>query len=38
MALPESEMRAESIVFLATGGVPSLFELGLQPWLSEPER
>lgn len=38
MALPESEMRAESIVFLATGGVPSLFESRFQPWLSGPER
>jgi 1-aminocyclopropane-1-carboxylate deaminase/D-cysteine desulfhydrase-like pyridoxal-dependent ACC family enzyme len=38
MALPKPELRARSIVFLATGGVPALFEARFASWLSGPER
>jgi D-cysteine desulfhydrase len=34
IALPQSEMQARAIVFLATGGVPSLFESRYEAWLS----
>ena len=36
MALPRSELRAAAVVFLATGGVPALFESRYQDWLSGP--
>ena len=37
MAQPRSELRAAAVVFLATGGVPALFEGRHQDWLSGPE-
>jgi len=37
MALPQSELQATAVVFLATGGVPALFETRYEDWLSGPE-
>jgi 1-aminocyclopropane-1-carboxylate deaminase/D-cysteine desulfhydrase-like pyridoxal-dependent ACC family enzyme len=37
MALPQSELQATAVVFLATGGVPALFETRYEGWLSGPE-
>ena len=37
VALPQSERQAKAIVFVATGGVPSLFESRYERWLSQPE-
>ena len=34
VALPPSELQAKAIVFLATGGVPALFESRYEAWLS----
>jgi D-cysteine desulfhydrase len=36
MALPRSELRATAIVFLATGGVPALFETRFADSLADP--
>jgi D-cysteine desulfhydrase len=36
MALPRSELRATAIVFLATGGVPALFETRFADALADP--
>jgi hypothetical protein len=36
MALPRSELRAAAIVFLATGGVPALFETRFADSLADP--
>jgi 1-aminocyclopropane-1-carboxylate deaminase/D-cysteine desulfhydrase-like pyridoxal-dependent ACC family enzyme len=33
-ALPRSELQARAVVFLATGGVPALFETRYEAWLS----
>lgn len=38
IALSPSEVEAKAIVFLATGGIPSLFESRYEAWLSAPER
>ncbi len=38
MALPRSELQARAVVFLATGGVPALFESRYEDWLSGPEQ
>ena len=38
MAMPRSGLQAAAIVFLATGGVPALFETRYEEWLSGPER
>jgi len=38
MALPPSELQARAIVFLATGGVPALFESRYEEWLSGAEQ
>ena len=37
MALPQSELQATAVVFLATGGVPALFETRYEDWLTGPE-
>lgn len=37
MALPQSELRARAVVFLATGGVPALFGSRYEEWLLAPE-
>jgi 1-aminocyclopropane-1-carboxylate deaminase/D-cysteine desulfhydrase-like pyridoxal-dependent ACC family enzyme len=37
LALARSELRAAAVVFLATGGVPALFESRSAAWLSGPE-
>jgi D-cysteine desulfhydrase len=37
MALPQSELQATTVVFLATGGVPALFETRYEDWLTGPE-
>jgi hypothetical protein len=37
MALTRSEMHARAIVFVATGGVPALFEARYEAWLTSPE-
>jgi hypothetical protein len=37
LALARSELRAAAVVFLATGGVPALFESRYAEWLSGPE-
>lgn len=37
MALPPSGLNARAVVFLATGGVPALFESRYEDWLSGPE-
>jgi L-cysteate sulfo-lyase len=36
-ALPQSELQSKAIVFLATGGVPALFESRYEAWLSGSE-
>lgn len=36
MALPEAELQARAVVFLATGGVPALFGSRYEDWLSGP--
>jgi D-cysteine desulfhydrase len=38
MALPRSELNARAVVFLATGGVPALFESGYEEWLTGAEQ
>jgi hypothetical protein len=38
MALPPSELRARAVVFLATGGVPALFESRYEEWLTGTEQ
>lgn len=38
MALPPSELQARAVVFLATGGVPALFESRYEEWLSGAEQ
>ncbi|HEU6439227.1 MAG TPA: hypothetical protein VFC12_02200 [Terriglobales bacterium] len=37
MAIPPSELNARAVVFLATGGVPALFESRYGEWLSGTE-
>jgi D-cysteine desulfhydrase len=37
MAIPPSELNARAVVFLATGGVPALFESRYEEWLSGTE-
>ena len=37
MAIPRSELQARAVVFLATGGVPALFESRYEDWLSGTE-
>lgn len=37
MAVPQSELQARAVVFLATGGVPALFDSRYEAWLSGPE-
>jgi 1-aminocyclopropane-1-carboxylate deaminase/D-cysteine desulfhydrase-like pyridoxal-dependent ACC family enzyme len=37
MAQPWSELQARAVVFLATGGVPALFQSRYEGWLSGPE-
>ena len=37
MAVPPSELNARAVVFLATGGVPALFESRYEAWLSGAE-
>lgn len=36
LALPVSDLRARAVVFLATGGIPTIFESGYEAWLSGP--
>lgn len=38
MALPWSELRVRAVVFLASGGVPALFESRYEAWLAGPEQ
>jgi 1-aminocyclopropane-1-carboxylate deaminase/D-cysteine desulfhydrase-like pyridoxal-dependent ACC family enzyme len=38
MACPESALPARAMIFLATGGVPALFESRYERWLSMPGR
>lgn len=37
MATPKSELQAKAVVFLATGGVPALFQSRYEGWLSGAE-
>jgi D-cysteine desulfhydrase len=37
IALPQSELQSKAIVFLATGGVPALFESRYEVWLTGSE-
>lgn len=36
LALPVSDLQARAVVFLATGGIPTIFESGYEAWLSGP--
>lgn len=38
MALPRPSLQAAAVVFLATGGVPALFETRFAAWLSSPRQ